>query len=137
MHVVNVDLADRGYRILIGAGARRELAPVVRDLRGVARVAVIADQRVADLHLARAIAGVDPVPIVLPFPPGEKSKSLREVERLYDELARARIGRRDLVVTLGGGVAGDLGGFAAATWLRGALRTQQNIAACGFDRATG
>jgi 3-dehydroquinate synthase len=56
---------------------------------------------------------------VVRFPSGEASKSLHQAERLYSELASARVSRRDLIVTLGGGVAGDLGGFVAATWMRG------------------
>jgi 3-dehydroquinate synthase len=52
-------------------------------------------------------------------PPGEASKSLDLARRLYDELARQRVERRDIILTFGGGVVGDLGGFVAATWLRG------------------
>lgn len=119
MRIVNVELAERGYPIHIGAGTRRELAALVHDLGGAPRVAVIADQRVADLHLDRAVEALETRPTVLRFPAGEASKSLHRAERLYAELANAGIARRDLIVTLGGGVAGDLGGFVAATWMRG------------------
>lgn len=119
MQTVSLKLADRGYPILIGSGTRQRLGELVRELGGAARVAVIADQRVADLHLDRAIAALNPKPAVLRFPAGEVSKSLPRAERLYTELANAQIARRDLIVTLGGGVAGDLGGFVAATWMRG------------------
>lgn len=56
---------------------------------------------------------------MLMFPSGETSKSLRQVERLCDELARLRVERDGLLLAFGGGVAGDLGGFVAAAWLRG------------------
>jgi 3-dehydroquinate synthase len=56
---------------------------------------------------------------LLTFPAGDASKSLAQAERLYDGLAAAGIERSSLIVTLGGGVTGDLGGFVAATWLRG------------------
>jgi 3-dehydroquinate synthase len=119
MRIVNVQLGDRAYPIYIGSQARLQLANLIHDLTDVARVVLIADQRVADLHLERALEALGMAPTVLRFPPGEQSKSLRQLEQVYDGLAGARIGRRDLIVTLGGGVAGDLGGFAAATWMRG------------------
>lgn len=119
MRIINVPLLDRPYPIFVGAGARCQLVNLIRELGGVARIAFIVDRQVADLHLQRAVEGLVITPTVLPFPSGEQSKSLRQVERLYDGLAQARIARRDLIVTLGGGVAGDLGGFAAATWMRG------------------
>ncbi|MFQ5806080.1 MAG: 3-dehydroquinate synthase [Phycisphaerae bacterium] len=119
MRIVNVRLLDRAYPIFIGVGASRQLANLVRDLGGIGRVAIVADRRVADLHLERVVEELEIRASVLSFPPGERSKSLRQLEQLYDGLAQARIGRRDLIVTLGGGVAGDLGGFAAATWMRG------------------
>lgn len=91
---------------------------LVATLGGVWRIAVISDATVAGLHRAR-ISEVLPDAAWIEFPAGEASKSLRRVEQLYDRLAAAGVGRRDLVLTLGGGVAGDLGGFTAATWLRG------------------
>jgi 3-dehydroquinate synthase len=119
MRIVNVPLPERAYQITIGAGTRHRLADLARGLGEAGRVAIIADQRVAELHLDRAIEALHVRPTVLRFPPGEASKSLRRAEQLYAELAGARIARRDLIVTLGGGVAGDLGGFVAATWMRG------------------
>ena len=119
MRALSVPLAGREYSIWIGATVRQRLADVRRGLAGVRRVAVIADKRVADLHLRHVVAKLDPPPEVLTFPPGEGSKTVGEAERLCGELAKARLGRLDLIVTLGGGVAGDLGGFVAATWLRG------------------
>jgi 3-dehydroquinate synthase len=119
MRIVNVHLGDRAYPIFIGAGARRQLAGLIETLSGIERIAFVADQPVAELHLEAAVDGVRPQPEVLLFPEGEASKSVTQLERLYDGFAAARLGRRDLVVTLGGGVAGDLAGFAAATWMRG------------------
>jgi 3-dehydroquinate synthase len=119
MRIVNVDVRGRAYPIFIGTGARGQLPALISDLGGVVNVAIIADQQVADLHLGQILDQTETKPAVLPFPPGEQSKSIEQLERLYDGLAQARIARHDLIVTLGGGVAGDLGGFAAATWMRG------------------
>lgn len=80
---------------------------------------VIADRHVADLHLDRLLEAVDPPPTVIKVPPGEASKSLAVAGELYDALAAARVERGGLVLTFGGGMVGDLGGFVAAMWLRG------------------
>lgn len=91
---------------------------------GARQVVIIADQAVADLHLQGLAACLPTDPLVLTFPPGEASKSVDTVQRLYAELARACIERGATIVTFGGGVAGDLGGFVAATWLRGVRYVQ-------------
>ena len=94
------------------------MAPTLRRKR----VFVITDETVADLHLAtleRALkdAGIAYQAFVLP--PGEKTKSWERFQRLVDSLLEHRIERRDAIVALGGGVIGDLAGFAAASVLRG------------------
>jgi 3-dehydroquinate synthase len=119
---VRVELGSRSYDLLIGrgllAGAGRRLRPLLRQ----PRVFVLTDRAVAALHLAslqRALAdaGIDHHTIALP--PGEQTKSFEHLERLIDELLAARIERTSTLVALGGGVIGDLGGFAAAIVLRG------------------
>ena len=119
MRSVNVQLPGRSYPIFIGHGARTQLREFVGALDGNPRIALIADKRVADLHLQTVIEGLQPAPTVIPFAAGEFSKSLERAQELYQQLGQARIARRDLILTLGGGVAGDLGGFVAATWMRG------------------
>lgn len=119
MHAVTVGLPGREYPILIGPQARAELARLIDHLPGVGRIVVVADRRVAELHADRLLAGLGRQAAVVCFSPGEASKSLAGLSRIYDEFARCRLGRADLVMTFGGGVAGDLGGFAAATWMRG------------------
>jgi 3-dehydroquinate synthase len=119
---LRVDLGARGYDIAVGAHALGDagawLAPVLRR----PRVFVVTDETVAGLHLAtleRALddAGIGYEAFVLPA--GEKTKSWEQLQRLVDSLLEHRIERRDAVVALGGGVIGDLAGFAAATVLRG------------------
>lgn len=80
------------------------------------RLAVIADATVAALYQAPFERRVD---LILTFPPGEASKSRDEWARLTDQLLTADFGRDSGIVALGGGVAGDLAGFVAATYLRG------------------
>ncbi len=121
---VRVDLGPRSYPILIGAGCRFQLADLVRYRSRTPQLVVIADQNVANTHGAALAAALPTPPLFLPFTPGETTKSLAECQRLYDALAAARIERQAILLTFGGGVAGDLGGFVAATWLRGVAYIQ-------------
>ena len=95
------------------------LAELIREQTEIRQVVLITDNTVADLHLDTLLASLASPPIVLIVSPGESSKSLTVASRLYDDLARSRIERSDLIITFGGGMIGDLGGFIAATWLRG------------------
>lgn len=117
---VDVGLGDRSYPILIQAGlldsAVEHLAPFARN----GRLVVVTDERVAATQLPRLVAGLGNVrvePIVLPA--GEATKSWGILERLTDRLLELEVERSDRVVALGGGVIGDLVGFAASILKRG------------------
>jgi 3-dehydroquinate synthase len=119
---VHVDIAGRPYDIDIGRGLLAGLGARVHALRPAAAVAIVTDESVARHHLAAAVAslegaGLRCVRVVVP--PGEGSKRMAVFEEVCDRLLEARIGRTDLVVALGGGVIGDLTGFAAAAVRRG------------------
>ncbi len=122
MHDVRVDLGARSYDVRIGPGllaaAGREIAPLLSR----PRLAVVTDANVARLHLpaletALAEAGIVVSAMVLPA--GEATKNWEELGRTVEWLLAERIERRDVVVALGGGVIGDLAGFAAAILRRG------------------
>lgn len=119
MRTVRVDLAERSYPIHIGREVRSLFHDFCTAPRDASQLVVIADQTVAQLHLGTLLAALPAEPTVLLFPAGEGSKSLASVQRLCEQLARARIERDAIVIAFGGGVAGDLAGFVAATWLRG------------------
>ena len=112
-------LGTRSYPIHIGPGARAALRLLLQAAPEPRRLIVITDNHVADLHLPALLEALDPQPAVLRVSPGEQSKSLAVAGKLYDALADARIERNDFIITFGGGVVGDIGGFVAATWLRG------------------
>jgi len=119
---VRVELGPRSYDILIGRGVIAHAgAEIARRLPG-ARIAVVTDSVVADLHL-RALterltaAGIAHFTVTVPA--GEGSKSLAALETVTDALLAERVERRDAVLALGGGVVGDLAGFAAGIVLRG------------------
>lgn len=122
IETVHVDLPGRAYDVIIGedllpqAGAR--MAPLLRR----PRVAVITDDTVGALHLAALEAGLAPQGITmsaLSLTPGEATKCWKELERCVDWLLETQVERGDVVVALGGGVIGDLVGFAAAVLRRG------------------
>jgi len=116
---VPVALGDRSYDVTVGHGARRELAEVVaRVVPGARRAAVVTQAPIR----AAGWADVDPgVPHdVFEIPEGEDHKSLATLETLCRAFAASGLGRGDVVVAVGGGLVGDVAGFAAATYHRGA-----------------
>ncbi len=122
---VTVGLGARAYDILIGRGLDAG-AEIAARFPG-ARASIVTDATVADRHLAAfsenlAAAGLEPHAIVVQ--PGEASKSFRGLETVVDGLLEARRERGDLVVALGGGVIGDLAGFAAGIVRRGMRMVQ-------------
>ena len=119
---LRVDLGTRGYDIHVGSGVLAQAGALMAPALRRKRVFVITDATVAKLHLAtleRALgdAGIACQAFVLPA--GEQTKSWADFQRLVDTLLEHRIERRDAIVALGGGVIGDLAGFAAASVLRG------------------
>ncbi len=124
---VAVTLGPRSYRVRIGSGliarAGAEIAPLLRR----PRVAVLTEERVAALHLPALEAGLAAEGIALQalaLPPGEATKSWAQLARAVEWLLAAEVERGDLVVALGGGVIGDLAGFAAAILRRGVRYVQ-------------
>lgn len=120
--VIPVELAGRGYEVRIGAGlldaAGAHLAPVLRR----PRLTIVADAVVAELHGARLSAGLAAGGVesrLITVPPGEGSKSFAELERVCGRLLDLGLDRGDAVAAFGGGVVGDLAGFAAAIYKRG------------------
>jgi 3-dehydroquinate synthase len=110
------------YDVVVAWGGLPHLGDRLADLGPPARVHVVSDSHVAWLYgdavLARlAVTGLDAA--LWAIPAGETSKTAVELERLYDWLAERRAERGEWVIALGGGVVGDLAGFAAATYLRG------------------
>ena len=109
-------------RIHIAPGSLERLGAFTRRVTGAARAALVSDERVAALYGDRARAALEKAGIgaeLVTVRHGERSKSAATLGRLWDAFSSVGIGRRDAVVALGGGVVGDVAGFAAATWLRG------------------
>jgi 3-dehydroquinate synthase len=122
METVRVALGARSYDVRIGPGligrAGAEIAPLLHR----PRVTVVTDARVAALHLPRLGAALDAAGIAwsaLELPPGEATKGWDGLARTVEWLLAERVERRDVVIAFGGGVIGDLAGFAAAVLRRG------------------
>lgn len=120
--IVPVSLGERSYDIHLGEGVLSRAGDIVAPFLKRPLTAIVTDQNVADAHLAtleRALAskGIRSTAIVMP--PGEATKSYAHLAELCDKLLVAGIERRDRIIAFGGGVIGDLAGFAAAILRRG------------------
>ncbi|WP_414832713.1 3-dehydroquinate synthase [Afifella sp. YEN Y35] len=122
MSSVHVDLGERSYDVLVAANLIPNLGRHMAARMDARRAAIITDDNVGRLYLdpvrqALSDAEIDSVEIVVA--PGEASKSFSTLEHVVRELLAARLERSDIVIALGGGVVGDLAGFAAAITRRG------------------
>jgi len=113
----------RSYEIRLGQGLLRQAGQLIREVQRGSRALVVCDSNVGPLYaktlsdslLAARYQKVS----VLTFPAGEKHKNLTTIQHIYNILANEQFDRSDVIVALGGGVTGDMAGFAAATWMRG------------------
>ena len=115
---IAVSTPSRAYSVTIGDGLLDRVAGMLDASGAPARRFVVSSPLVWRLHgaqIARAVAGAEPILV----PDGERFKQLSTVSRVYDALVRAGADRASTVITFGGGVIGDMAGFAAATYLRG------------------
>src|SRR5690606_10473412 len=125
MAVIPVELAGRSYEVRVGSGLLADLPAQCGPLLRKARVPIVTDANVAahwQAPVAAALAGAGREPRWLVLEPGEGAKSWAGLERVVDWLLAEEVERGDHVLALGGGVIGDLTGFAAAVLKRG----------CGF-----
>lgn len=114
---VAVDTPSRHYTIVVGRGVLDNLPALLDGAQTPARRFVVSSPRVWKAQGARIAASITEPPILVPD--GERSKTLQTVSKVYDALIERRADRASTLVTFGGGVIGDLAGFAAATYLRG------------------
>jgi 3-dehydroquinate synthase len=126
--VIPVALAGKEYDILIGRGLLDAAGKLISPFRvSSGPIAIVTDENVWRLWGERlksslSDSGIGWAPVI--FPAGEASKTLDGLSSLYDGFARMALGRDGLVIAFGGGVAGDMAGFAAATWMRGVRYVQ-------------
>lgn len=141
VRMVEVPLGDRSYKIHIGPGLLDSLGRLVAQASPSPTAAILTDENVAGLYADRAISAMNGAGFrtsLMVVKAGEQSKSLAMASTLYSDLAKAGIERSSPIVSLGGGMVGDLGGFIAATWLRGVPFVQvPTTLLADFDAAVG
>ena len=121
MRTVTVN-ASKKYDVFIEKGLVSKSGEIIKNLASSRKAAVITDNTVAGLYLKTVVDSMKENGFevhTFSFPAGEASKCHRTLIAVYDFLAEAQITRSDVIVALGGGVVGDLAGYAAATYLRG------------------
>ena len=114
--------ASQNYTVYIGSGLRKKAGTLIAEVHEPCTAAIITDSNVAPLYLEEAAQSMEDAgfkTLTYVFPAGEASKNISTLSRILEFLAESHLTRTDLVVALGGGVTGDMSGFAAAVYLRG------------------
>lgn len=138
---VEVNLGERSYVIDIGEGNLSRVGNVVKSVGGGGRVAVVTDSNVGPLYAGAVTDSLTAAGLasrVFTVPAGERSKSIGRLRELWDSFAGFEMDRDSTVVASGGGVVGDLAGFAAATYMRGirCIQAPTTMLAC-VDSSVG
>lgn len=120
--IVPVVLGERSYDIVLQPGLLATVGDRIRGFTASPKIGIVTDRHVASHYLQRTLrslrkAGYDPIPIILS--PGEPTKTLATISKILDVLAKHKFERQSLLLALGGGVVGDITGFAAAIYQRG------------------
>ena len=121
-HVIHVNLKDKSYNIEIEKGLLKKVGERIKSLYSGEKIFIVTDQTVSDLHSKTLLESLSSAGFSVKtevLVPGEKTKSLRSLEQIYNSMLDFNLTRSDLVIAFGGGVIGDLCGFAASTYLRG------------------
>lgn len=122
MQKLRVSLAERSYDVLVGIDLLPRLGELISPVLPPRRAAVVTDSNVRPIYWDKARASLSSSgfePQVIEVPAGEESKSLQMAERLYGGFIEFNTDRTSAIIALGGGMVGDLAGFAAATFMRG------------------
>jgi len=122
MKSVEVSTAQRAYKVYVGRNILGETGRCARSSVGGGRAMLVSDSHVMPLYgrlVRSSLEAAGYIVSEVTVPAGEQTKNMGELAKLLERIAGAGLGRDDVVVALGGGVVGDLAGFAAATYMRG------------------
>jgi len=122
MEKIRVDLAERSYNIFIGTNSLDEIGDKLKLFELSPRIAIVSNPTVFSLYGERVSdavkkAGFDLLTVMIPD--GEEYKNLDTLKHIYDNLLKFKLDRKSALIALGGGVVGDITGFAASTYMRG------------------
>ena len=122
MKTININVSSKNYNIHIGKSILKNAGEVINNLGFNGKVLIVTDDNVAPLYLETVKNSIESVGIQafsVILPNGEEHKNMDSVMKIYEVAAKNNFNRKDMFVALGGGVIGDMTGFAAATFLRG------------------
>lgn len=122
MKTLKVDLISNKYDIVIEKGLLKNIGSEIKKIYSGSKIAIVTDENVYSIYgdnLYKSLVKFDFQPIFIVIKPGETSKSMKVLNDVYSNLIKYKITRGDLIIAFGGGVTGDLGGYAASTYLRG------------------
>ncbi len=122
MSKIRIELGERSYDIHIGEGLIGGAGELIAGACTGRTAAILTNPKIGNLYAERLVQSLEDSGItshVIVIPAGERYKTLRTIARIYERLLDARLDRSSMVIGLGGGVVGDMAGFAAATYLRG------------------
>jgi len=122
MKELEIKLGSNGYKIFIDGNSINKIGSYLMENYSGRKIAIITDHNIKELYgstLEKTIIDKGFKTKLISVKPGEESKSLDTLKDVYGELSNFKLSREDLILTFGGGVVGDLGGFAASTYLRG------------------
>jgi len=122
MEKIRVKLGERSYDICIGSNILKDIGLRLKAFGISRKIAIISNPTVYKLYGKKVLtaiksAGFDVIPVIIPD--GEKYKGISTVQKIYEELLKHRLDRKSALIALGGGVIGDITGFAASTYMRG------------------
>lgn len=124
---IDVPVLSSPYKIVVGRGLLDRLSEFIERPSFAWKAALVTSEPIFDLYGERVVIELEKLGLTVHLiivPDGEQAKNLETLQKCYTEFGHMPLGRRDLVVALGGGVIGDLVGFAAATWNRGVAVVQ-------------
>lgn len=122
MKIINVDLGSKSYDIVIDNGLLKNLGKEINNIYNNKKIAIVTDENVFKLFgmiVEKSLLEYNYNVHFIVVKPGEESKSMETLKSVYEQLVDFNLTRSDLIIALGGGVVGDLAGFAASTYLRG------------------
>ncbi|MFL0196668.1 3-dehydroquinate synthase [Clostridium sp. WILCCON 0269] len=122
MKTIDINVKEKNYKIYIKKGLLSSIGEKLKSIYEGKNTVIITDNNVEKLYmeiLKKSLLDSGFIVKVISIEPGEKSKNLNILEKVYGELCNLKIRRKDTIISLGGGVVGDLAGFAASTYLRG------------------
>lgn len=122
MEEVRVNLGDRSYSILIGPELLKNAGAIFTERGITGKIFIVTNPIVAGWYLESLVQSLTTAGYevqVMEIPDGEESKSLEQLSRIYDRLVEGKYDRKSILIALGGGVIGDLTGFAASSYMRG------------------